>query len=102
MQDELARLNHFFRDFRANKIKSVDPGLLDQLYRLQGLLARANRGNSFPVIILLDTNNRLRCPAAVEVAKKSYHTQGEAIDFHIEGVSLANIRKAGVIYAQVV
>ena len=38
IQDELARLNHFFRDFRANKIKAIDPGLFDQLYRLQGLL----------------------------------------------------------------
>ncbi|MGX6475680.1 DUF882 domain-containing protein [Klebsiella grimontii] len=38
IQDELARLNHFFRDYRANKIKSIDPGLFDQLYRLQGLL----------------------------------------------------------------
>ena len=35
IQDELARLNHFFRDFRANKIKAIDPGLFDQLFRLQ-------------------------------------------------------------------
>ena len=38
IQEELAKLNHFFRDYRANKIKSIDPGLFDQLYRLQGLL----------------------------------------------------------------
>ncbi|MNB99939.1 hypothetical protein D3C75_472470 [compost metagenome] len=25
IQDELARLNHFFRDYRANKMKSTDP-----------------------------------------------------------------------------
>ncbi|MCC7918374.1 DUF882 domain-containing protein, partial [Escherichia coli] len=27
IQEELAKLNHFFRDYRANKIKSIDPGL---------------------------------------------------------------------------
>ncbi|KLQ32888.1 YcbK family protein [Enterobacter hormaechei] len=95
IQDELARLNHFFRDFRANKIKAIDPGLFDQLYRLQGLL-----GTKRPVQLIsgyrsLDTNNELRAHSR-GVAKKSYHTKGQAMDFHIEGVSLANIRKAAL------
>ena len=95
IQDELARLNHFFRDFRANKIKAIDPGLFDQLYRLQGLL-----GTSKPVQLIsgyrsVDTNNELRAHSR-GVAKKSYHTKGQAMDFHIEGVSLANIRKAAI------
>lgn len=65
IQEELAKLNHFFRDYRANKIKSIDPGLFDQLYRLQGLLAPANLCNSFPVIVpLIPTMNY--APAAVE------------------------------------
>lgn len=60
IQDELAKLNHFFRDYRANKIKSIDPGLFDQLYRLQGLL-----GTRKPVQLVsgyrsVDTNNELR------------------------------------------
>lgn len=42
IQDELARLNHFFRDYRANKIKSIDPNLFDHLYRLQDYLAPTN------------------------------------------------------------
>ena len=37
-KDELVRLNHLFRDYRANKVKSIDPRLFDHLYRLQGLL----------------------------------------------------------------
>jgi uncharacterized protein YcbK (DUF882 family) len=65
IQDELARLNHFFRDYRANKIKSIDPGLFDQLYRLQGLL-----GTNKPVQLIsgyrsVDTNNELRARAGV-------------------------------------
>ena len=59
IQEELAKLNHFFRDYRANKIKSIDPGLFDQLYRLQGLL-----GTRKPVQLIsgyrsIDTNNEL-------------------------------------------
>lgn len=30
------------------------------------------------------------------VAKHSYHTKGQAMDFHIEGISLSNIRKAAL------
>jgi len=95
IQDELARLNHFFRDYRANKIKSIDPKLFDQLYRLQGLL-----GTNKPVQLVsgyrsLDTNNELRARSR-GVAKKSYHTKGQAMDFHIEGISLSNIRKAAL------
>ncbi len=95
IQDELAKLNHFFRDFRANKITSIDPSLFDQLYRLQGLL-----GSNRPVQLIsgyraIDTNNELRAHSR-GVAKNSYHTKGRAMDFHIEGVSLSNIRKAAL------
>lgn len=95
IQDELSRLNHFFRDFRANKIKTIDPGLFDQLYRLQGLL-----GTRKPVQLIsgyrsLATNNRLRSRSS-GVAKHSYHTKGQAMDFHIEGISLSHVRKAAL------
>lgn len=36
IQDELARLNHFFRDYRANKIKSIDPNLFDHSLSVAG------------------------------------------------------------------
>ena len=65
------------------------------MFRLQGLL-----GTSKPVQLIsgyrsIDTNNELRARSR-GVAKKSYHTRGQAMDFHIEGVSLANIRKAAL------
>lgn len=93
--DELSRLNHFFRDYRANKIKSIDPKLFDQIYRLQVLM-----GTRKPVQLIsgyrsLDTNNELRSHSR-GVAKKSYHTKGQAMDFHIEGLSLSNVRKAAL------
>ncbi|ELZ8933094.1 DUF882 domain-containing protein [Cronobacter dublinensis] len=95
IQDELAKLNHFFRDYRANKVKAMDPRLFDQLYRLQGLL-----GTHKPVQLIsgyrsIDTNAELRSKSR-GVAKHSYHTKGQAMDFHIEGISLSNIRKAAL------
>ncbi|MDF7761153.1 YcbK family protein [Kosakonia cowanii] len=95
IQDELAKLNHFFRDYRANKITRMDPQLFDHLFRLQGLL-----GTNKPVQLIsgyrsVDTNNELRAHSR-GVAKKSYHTKGQAMDFHIEGISLSNIRKAAL------
>lgn len=30
------------------------------------------------------------------MAKHSFHTQGRAMDFHIEGIQLSNIRKAAL------
>lgn len=71
------------------------PGLFDQLYRLQGLL-----GTRKPVQLIsgyrsIDTNNELRARSR-GVAKKSYHTKGRAMDFHIEGIALSNIRKTAL------
>ncbi|MFI8418225.1 DUF882 domain-containing protein [Serratia sp. NPDC078593] len=94
-KEELARLNHLFRDYRANKVKSIDPQLFDQLFRLQSLL-----GTTKPVQLIsgyrsLSTNNALRGRSR-GVAKHSYHTKGQAMDFHIEGIQLSHIRKAAL------
>lgn len=95
IKDELTRLNHFFRDYRVNKMTTIDTALFDQLYRLQVLL-----GTKKPVQLIsgyrsVDTNNDLRAHHR-GVAKKSYHTKGQAMDFHIDGVALSQVRKAAL------
>lgn len=94
-QDELSRLNHFFRDYRANKVKDIDPKLFDQLYRLQAMLDTRKPVQLISGYRSLATNNKLRSHSK-GVAKHSYHTLGQAMDFHIEGISLSNIRKAAL------
>ncbi|CAK9884597.1 MAG: hypothetical protein XXXJIFNMEKO3_00986 [Candidatus Erwinia impunctatus] len=94
-KSELTRLNYFFRDYRANRIKTIDPKLFDQLYRLQVML-----NNRKPVQLISGyrsqaSNTALRARSR-GVAKHSYHTLGQAMDFHIEGVELSNIRKAAL------
>ncbi|WP_130834595.1 YcbK family protein [[Erwinia] mediterraneensis] len=94
-EDELARLNHFFRDYRANKVKPIDPHLFDQLYRLQALLETRKPVQLISGYRSLATNNMLR-ERSSGVAKHSYHTLGQAMDFHIEGLALSNVRKAAL------
>lgn len=92
---ELVRLNHFFRDFRANLVKSIDPHLFDQIYRLQTLLETRKPVQLISGYRSLATNNMLR-ESGPGVAKHSYHTKGQAMDFHIEGLTLSNVRKAAL------
>ncbi|MCU5775041.1 YcbK family protein [Erwiniaceae bacterium BAC15a-03b] len=94
-KDELSRLNHFFRDYRANKVKSIDPKLFDQLYRLQAMLETRKPVQLISGYRSRATNNELRAHSR-GVAKHSYHTLGQAMDFHIEGISLSNVRKAAL------
>lgn len=94
-KDELARLNHFFRDYRANKVKSIDPHLFDQLFRLQTMLDTRKPVQLLSGYRSLATNNSLRSHSR-GVAKHSYHTLGQAMDFHIEGVGLNTVRKAAL------
>lgn len=94
-KSELARLNHFFRDYRANLTKSIDPHLFDQIYRLQALLETRKPVQLVSGYRSLATNNMLR-ESGPGVAKHSYHTKGQAMDFHIDGIALNNIRKAAL------
>lgn len=94
-KSELARLDHFFRDYRANKSKSIDPHLFDQLFRLQTLLNTRKPVQLISGYRSLATNNMLR-ESGDGVAKHSYHTLGQAMDFHIQGITLSNIRKAAL------
>lgn len=86
-------LTHLFRDHRSNKEKSIDIGLFDQLLRLQIML-----GVQKPILLVSgyrakETNNEMRGKKS-GVAKDSYHTKAQAMDFRIEGVDLKRIRDA--------
>lgn len=95
ISEELARLNHFFRDHRANLVKRIDPRLFDQIFRLQLLLDSKKPIQLVSGYRSPQTNSALR-ERSSGVAKKSFHTKGQAMDFHIEGVALTNIRKAAL------
>ncbi|TCV98161.1 YcbK family protein [Biostraticola tofi] len=94
-KSELKKLNHFFRDYRANKITAIDPQLFEHIYRLQIMLETSKPVQLISGYRSLGTNNKLRARSS-GVAKHSYHTLGKAMDFHIDGVQLSNVRKAAM------
>jgi uncharacterized protein YcbK (DUF882 family) len=88
----LAPLNNFLRDFRTNEVASMDAGLLDILYELQVL---ADREATFEVISAYrspQTNALLR-KSSSEVAQKSLHMEGKALDIRISGFSTKRLQQ---------
>lgn len=88
----LAPLNHFLRDFRTGDVANMDAGLLDILYQLQVM---ADRDSTFEVISGYrspQTNAMLR-KSSPEVAQKSLHMEGKAIDVRFTGFSTKKLQQ---------
>ena len=95
VQDALATINHFLRDFRTSEVHPIDPGLLDLL---AGLTNLTESRQPFQVI------SGYRSPATNEmlrhhsegVAAGSLHMKGQAIDIRLADVPLATLRHAAL------
>ena len=95
LQDALATINHFLRDFRTTEVHPIDPDLLDLLH---GLPPLAGSRQPFQVI------SGYRSPATNEmlrhrsegVAAGSLHMKGQAIDIRLADVPLTRLRKAAL------
>lgn len=90
----LNNLNYLMRDRHENKIKAIDPNLFFKLTQIQARLGLRNSE-----ILVLSGYRTARTNAALRrhhrgVASNSYHMQGKAVDFYIEGVPLAKIKNA--------
>ena len=92
----LHQINHILRDWRADKVKPIDPQLLDLLHELSGTLETDSpfhiiSGYRSPV-----TNAGLREKdgAHTGVATQSLHMVGKAIDIRVPGVKLDHLRGA--------
>lgn len=91
----LAKLNSFLRDWRNHKETKMNPHLFDILWEVN-----RDTGGTQPIQIISafrspETNEMLRSRSS-GVAKHSQHTIGNAIDFRIPGVALADLRAAGL------
>lgn len=94
--DGLQEVNRLLRDFRANEIRPIEPGLLDLLHELGGTL-----GTDRPFHVISGyrsprTNQMLRTRggASTGVASHSLHMVGQAIDIRVPGVKLQHLRDA--------
>jgi uncharacterized protein YcbK (DUF882 family) len=91
----LKKLDWFMRDWRREEETHMDPHLFDLLWE-----ADREVGGKEPIQVVCgyrspDTNAMLRA-RSTGVAQFSQHTNGQAIDFYIPGVPLAEIRAVGL------
>ena len=84
----LRELNYFFRDFRANEVKPIDPQLLDLLHRIYGALDTSQPFNLISGYRSPATNAWLASQSE-GVARHSLHLVGMASDINVQGRSLA-------------
>ncbi|HET9263509.1 MAG TPA: DUF882 domain-containing protein [Vicinamibacterales bacterium] len=94
--ESLEAINFILRDFRANEIKPIDPGLLDLLHELGGTLETDRPFHIISGYRSPHTNAMLRARggATSGVASGSLHQVGKAIDIRLPGINLDHLRAA--------
>ena len=95
IQAALEQINSYLADFRNGAIHPIDPSTLDILFRL-----RAHFGGSGTFEIISgyrspQTNAMLRAQGR-DVAKRSLHMEGKAIDTSLREVDTARLRDAAI------
>lgn len=85
----LQSLNYLMRDRRENKVRAIDPNLYLKLIQVQARLGLRNSE-----IQVLSGYRTPRSNRTVRGAGNSFHMQGKAVDFYIQGVPLAKIKNA--------
>lgn len=91
----LEQVNGYLRDFRTGEVHSIDPGVLDILWRIQQEMGcngtyEVISGYRSPV-----TNQALRSRSN-GVAKYSMHMDGKAIDIRLTGQNTRKIRDCAI------
>lgn len=91
----LADINHILRDYRNDQVLPIEPRLLDLLHGLRSTL-----GATQPLQIISGyrspETNAFLAARTDGVAKSSLHMQGKAIDIHVEGTPLDDLRRAAI------
>lgn len=92
----LKDINYILRDFRADKIKPIDPKLLDLLHELGSTLETDQPFHIISGYRSPQTNALLRARGGAQtgVASHSLHMDGKAIDIRLPGVKLDHLRAA--------
>jgi len=91
----LEQINNFLSDFRNGAEPPIDPATLDILFRLQ---AHFGGSGTFEIISAYrspETNAMLRAKGR-DVARRSLHMEGKAIDARLRGVDTTSLRDAAI------
>lgn len=88
----LIEVNYFFRDFRANEIKPIDPNLLDLLHDIHTELDTSQPFNLVSGYRSAATNAWLASQGE-GVARHSMHIEGRASDINVAGRQLSFLQR---------
>lgn len=91
---DLGKLNYLMRDRRSNQVKAIDPNLFVKLTQIQAKLGLRNSEIAVVSGYRSAKTNAMMRMRSRGVASNSYHIQGKAVDFFIQGVPLAKIKGA--------
>jgi uncharacterized protein YcbK (DUF882 family) len=91
----LRQVNYFFRDFRNNEVKPIDPHLLDLLYRIHDALKTEA---PFELIsgYRSPATNAWLASHSEGVSHHSLHMQGRAADINVRGCELKVIQSVAL------
>jgi uncharacterized protein YcbK (DUF882 family) len=93
--EALNAIDHHLRDFRTGEVHIIDVRLLDLLHALNKLLP-----NHAPLHVISGyrspATNAMLAARSGNVAKKSYHMYGMAIDVRVPGCALKRLRAAAL------
>ncbi|MEN8007915.1 MAG: DUF882 domain-containing protein [Candidatus Krumholzibacteriota bacterium] len=99
LPEGLDRINHLLRDFRTNQVKDIDTRLLVLLSDLASSLGAAPEFQVISGFRSPRTNSMLRRKSP-NVARKSYHLLGKAVDIRMPAVPLKDLHAAALHLGQ--
>ncbi len=94
-EDALATIDQFLKDFRTGEAHPIDPNLLDQLAALSHNFGNQGRFEVISGFRSPKTNQKLRNKSS-NVAKRSLHMKGQAIDVRLTGVKIKNLQQCAL------
>jgi uncharacterized protein YcbK (DUF882 family) len=95
LPDALAEAQKVLRDWRTGDEHFMDPRLFDALHAIQGRLETDAPYQIISGYRSPKTNSMLHARSH-QVASRSQHTLGKAVDVRIQGVELKNLRRAAL------
>lgn len=92
LPDALRALEHLLRDHYSGAVGAIDPRLFDQLHALREALGCSQPFEVISGYRCAQTNERLRSTRGGDVARRSLHLDGRAVDVRLPGLALAQLR----------
>ena len=95
LDDGVEEISWLLRDHRTSTTNPIDTGLLDLLYQLQ---AKIEHQGEFHVIsgYRSPATNEILHKSTSGVARRSYHTLGQAVDVRLPDFDTRQLRRAAV------